>query len=72
MARDPERPRDSARRLNLTRVPLAVLDRQRVQREPLLAGDRGGRVRVEPAAQKDDCLHTPRVSGGQMNLCSCS
>ena len=49
---DPERLRDPAGSLDLARVPLAIADRQRAQREPLALRDRGGGVGVESAAQK--------------------
>ena len=51
MARDAQRPRHGARRLDLARVPLAVPDGQRVQLEPLALRDGGGGVGVEPATQ---------------------
>ena len=54
MPLDAERARDRARRLDLARVALAVMDREREQREPLPLGDRGGGVRIETAAQEDD------------------
>src|SRR5262249_29480886 len=71
---DAERARDGARRLDLTRVPLPVVDREREQREALLPGHRGGGIGVEPPAEQHDRAHvyTPRVSGCQMYLWSCS
>ena len=58
--------------LQLARVPLAVRHRQRIQDESLLSGSRVGGVRIQPSAQENDRLHTPRAVGDQMNLCNCS
>ena len=57
MPLDAERARDRARRLDLARVALTVVDGQRVQREALRLGDRGGGVGIEAAAQQDDRSH---------------
>ena len=61
MPLDAERARDRARRVDLARVPLAVVDRQREQREALALGDRRGGVRIESPAQEDDGAHARSV-----------
>src|SRR5262245_59278521 len=38
--------------VSLPRMPLAVMDRKCVEREPVGFGDRAGRVRIEAAAQE--------------------
>ena len=40
-------------RLQLEAVPLAVIDRQGVERESLVPGDGGGRGRIEPPGKED-------------------
>jgi hypothetical protein len=57
VALDAKRARDGARRLDLARVALAVVDGQREQREALRLRDRGGGVRVQTAAQQDYRSH---------------
>ena len=70
---------DCARGAELARMPLSVTDAEGKQLEAIAPSHRGGRIRVESAAQQDDgarssARHTPRVSGDQMYLCawSCS
>ena len=60
--------------VHFARVPLAVMNRERVQREAVGLRDGGGRIRIETAAEtaRPPCYHTPRVAGCQMNLWSCS
>jgi len=69
---DAERTRDAPRGVDFADVPLPVANRERQQRVPVGFRDCRSRVRIESATQKDDGLHTPRVAGGQMNLCSWS
>ena len=80
--------RDRPGRLDLTRVALAVQDAERADVEAVPLQNRRGGVGIETAAQKDDrarhsdhlrleaagdaAPHTPRVSGDQMYLCTCS
>ncbi len=52
MPGDAERLCDRARRLHLCGVALAVIDRERVQREAVGLGDGRRRVRIQPAAQQ--------------------
>ena len=78
MARDAERPRDRARGVHLPRVPLAVVNGQRVQRRSRRRSRADGRGRSTNRGRRSEAttdayaIHTPRVSGVQMNLCSCS
>jgi hypothetical protein len=57
MASDAQRLRNRARRLHFSRVPLAVLNRERVEREAVGFRDGCGRVRVEASAEQYDGLH---------------
>ena len=50
---DADRSGHAPGRLQLEAVPLAIVDRQGVQREALLPGDRGGGGRVEPPGKED-------------------
>ncbi len=54
---DAQRARHRARRFDLTRVALAVVNGQRAQGEALRPGNGRGGVRVEPAAQEDYRSH---------------
>jgi hypothetical protein len=51
MPGDAKRTGDRLRRLHLVQVPLAVLNRQRVQIESLRLDDRRGGVRIQSATQ---------------------
>ena len=57
MPLDAERARDVARRLELARVPLAVADCQREEREALRLRDRSGGVGIQATAQQEYCAH---------------
>src|SRR5205823_5653905 len=71
MASNAKSTRDDARRFHFARVPLAIGNREGVQRKAVSLRDRRGRVRVEASAEEDDGRpHTPRVDGCQMNLWS--
>ena len=83
-----ERLRDGARRVELLEVPLPVVDAERVQREAVALRHCRRGIGIKAAAEKNDGSRpalsgvegsrlpvpgqTPRVSGLQMYLCTCS
>jgi len=57
MTGDAERPGDRSRRIDLSCVPLAIVDGQGIQHKAVGLGNRRGRVRIEAPTQEHYRFH---------------